>query len=48
MGGIGLLLGLLLLAGVLGLNGKVTASIMPYFITAGLTIRHHRRMRSAI
>jgi hypothetical protein len=39
--GMGLLLGLMLLIGLMTLNVYITASTVPFFVLAVLTVRHH-------
>ena len=41
---IGLLFVMILFIGVIGPNVKMIGSALPFLVTAGLTIRHHRRI----
>jgi hypothetical protein len=47
MAGLSMLLGLMLVIGLMTLNVYITASTVPFFVVAWLTVRHHRARRRA-
>ena len=46
IGALGLLLGFMFIIGILSLNYKILLSVIPFWITAIMTIRHHRKIKS--